>query len=65
MEKPVAVLIAVQEETNAAGHQADNAHHGCALLQAADAFGRHVVLRGHFAESPSGNFVTHIWWQLG
>src|SRR5271167_481436 len=57
MEKPVGILVSVQKDANAAGHQADNARHGCALLQAADTLGRHVVLRGHFAEPPPGNFA--------
>src|SRR5580658_7768668 len=54
-EKLGGELILVQEETNAKGHQADNARPECALLQAADAFGRHVVLRGHFGEPPAFN----------
>src|SRR5271163_1072053 len=42
MEKSVGVLVAVEEDANAAGHYANNARPNGALLQAADAFRRHV-----------------------
>src|SRR5580698_7408820 len=56
VEKLIGELILVHKKTNPEGHQAENARPECALLQAADAFWRHVVLRGHFAESPAFNF---------
>src|SRR5580704_736745 len=56
LEKAVGELVPVQKETDAASHQASDADSERALLQAADAFGRHVVRRGHFGESPLSNF---------
>src|SRR5580700_4421866 len=56
VEKSIGELIPVQEETDNEGYQAGDARTERALLEAADAFGRHVVLRGHFAEPPAFNF---------